>query len=206
MADSSKKKRSPYTKDRGVLGAFEGETITRRRLITGGALAAGGVATAAVGLPALGFALGPIFEKSVHEGWQDVGPEADFNPTTYVQKLVASYASHVAWTTPHPTDPSTPVESVKVYFLRHQMVTPAELRAGYSPTTDERYFWAWFMGEFNRDGELLEPQEPFLYWRLPIVKVSRKFPQDGSVISQSNQPEDGKLLNCVEIHAELRKR
>jgi menaquinol-cytochrome c reductase iron-sulfur subunit len=88
VADSSKKKRSPYTKDRGVLGAFEGETITRRRFVTGGALAAGGVATAAFGLPALGFALGPNFEKTVHEGWQDVGPEADFNPTTYVPKVI----------------------------------------------------------------------------------------------------------------------
>jgi quinol---cytochrome c reductase iron-sulfur subunit, bacillus type len=88
VADSSKKKRSPYTKDRGVLGAFEGETITRRRFVTGGALAAGGVATMAVGLPALGFALGPIFEKTEHQGWQDVGPEADFNPTTYVPKVI----------------------------------------------------------------------------------------------------------------------
>ena len=88
MADPSKKKRSPYTKDRGTLGAFEGETITRRRFITGGALAAGGVATAAVALPALGFALGPIFEKTVHEGWQDVGPEADFNPISYVPKVI----------------------------------------------------------------------------------------------------------------------
>jgi Rieske Fe-S protein len=88
VADSSKKKRSPYTKDRGVLGAFEGETITRRRLITGGALTVGGVATAAIGLPALGFALGPIFEQTEHQGWQDVGPEADFNPTTYVPKVI----------------------------------------------------------------------------------------------------------------------
>jgi menaquinol-cytochrome c reductase iron-sulfur subunit len=88
VADPSKKKRSPYTKDRGVLGAFEGETITRRRFVSGGALAAGGVATMAVGLPALGFALGPIFEKTEHEGWQDVGPEADFNATTYVPKVI----------------------------------------------------------------------------------------------------------------------
>jgi menaquinol-cytochrome c reductase iron-sulfur subunit len=92
VADSGKKKRSPYTKDRGVLGAFEGETITRRRFVTGGALAAGGVATAAAALPALGFALGPIFEKSVHEGWQDVGPEADFNPTSYVPRVITLIA------------------------------------------------------------------------------------------------------------------
>lgn len=83
-----KKKRSPYTADRGMAGAFEGETVTRRRLFTGGALAAGGMASAAFGLPALGFALGPIFEDQLPERFQDVGPESDFNERTYVSKVI----------------------------------------------------------------------------------------------------------------------
>ena len=41
-----------YTADRNIPGAFEGETVTRRGFMTGGAMAAGGVATAAFGLPA----------------------------------------------------------------------------------------------------------------------------------------------------------
>jgi len=69
-------------------GAFEGETVTRRRLFTGGALAAGGIASAAFGLPALGFAVGPLFEKTEAANFQDVGPEADFNPETYVAKVI----------------------------------------------------------------------------------------------------------------------
>jgi menaquinol-cytochrome c reductase iron-sulfur subunit len=71
-----------------MLGAFEGETVTRRRFVTGGALAAGGLATAAIGLPALGFALGPIFEKTTHNPWQDVGPETDFSAITYVPRVI----------------------------------------------------------------------------------------------------------------------
>jgi menaquinol-cytochrome c reductase iron-sulfur subunit len=71
-----------------MLGAFEGETVTRRMFVTGGALTAGGIATAAFGLPALGFALGPIFEKSAHNPWQDVGPESDFNPNSYVPRII----------------------------------------------------------------------------------------------------------------------
>jgi Rieske Fe-S protein len=74
--------------DRGMPGAFEGETVTRRRLFTGGAMATGGIATAAFGLPALGFALGPIFKQTEAPRWQDVGPEADFNPQTYVLKVM----------------------------------------------------------------------------------------------------------------------
>jgi menaquinol-cytochrome c reductase iron-sulfur subunit len=82
------KRKSRYTADRGLAGAFEGETITRRRLMTGTAMAAGGIATAAFGLPALGFALGPIFEKSIHYQWQDVGAESDFNDQTYVPRVI----------------------------------------------------------------------------------------------------------------------
>ena len=91
MADPSKRphrKQSQYTVDRGIPGAYAGETVTRRRLFTGGALAAGGIASAAFGLPALGFALGPLFERSEAPNFQDVGPETDFNPETYVAKVI----------------------------------------------------------------------------------------------------------------------
>jgi menaquinol-cytochrome c reductase iron-sulfur subunit len=81
-------KKSRYTEGRGIAGAFEGETVTRRRLMEGGAQLAGGVAVAAIALPGLGFALGPVFEDSVPTRWQDVGPESDFNPETYVQAVI----------------------------------------------------------------------------------------------------------------------
>ena len=91
MADPTKghDKKSPYTADRGMPGAFEGETVTRRGLMTGGALAAGGIASAAFALPALGFALGPMFNnEDVNDEWQDVGGESDFNDVTYVSKVI----------------------------------------------------------------------------------------------------------------------
>jgi menaquinol-cytochrome c reductase iron-sulfur subunit len=85
-------KRSRYAADRGLPGAYEGETVTRRRLFEGGALAVGGIASAAFGLPALGFALGPIFEDETPQRFQDVGPEKDFNDTTYVPKVMTVVA------------------------------------------------------------------------------------------------------------------
>jgi Rieske Fe-S protein len=86
MSDSrpARKKGPRYTADLDRPGAFEGETVTRRRLFSGGALVAGGVATAAFGLPALGFALGPVFEQQEPTQWQDVGAVDDFNAQTYV--------------------------------------------------------------------------------------------------------------------------
>ena len=90
MADSPKKfdKKSRYTENRGIPGAFEGETITRRRLMEGTALAAGGIATMAFALPGLGFALGPLFEDTLPTRWQDVGPEGDFNDETYTPRVM----------------------------------------------------------------------------------------------------------------------
>jgi menaquinol-cytochrome c reductase iron-sulfur subunit len=91
VADPSKrphKKKSPYTVERGMPGAFEGETVTRRTLFTGGALAAGGIASAAFALPPLGFALGPLFEETEDQRFTDVGSVDDFNTQGYVPRVV----------------------------------------------------------------------------------------------------------------------
>jgi hypothetical protein len=81
-------KKSRYTEGRGIAGGFEGETVTRRRLMEGGAHLAGAVAVTAIALPGLGFALGPIFEDTIPTRWQDVGPEDDFNNESYVARVM----------------------------------------------------------------------------------------------------------------------
>ena len=40
-------------------------------------------------LPAVGFALGPVFEDTNPTIWQDVGAEADFNDLTYVPRVMS---------------------------------------------------------------------------------------------------------------------
>ena len=87
MADDRRQTKSKYTADRLIPGAFEGETVTRRRFMTGTANVAGIVATSAFLLPALGFAVGPVFEKH-DELWQAVGPPDDFPETTYIPKVI----------------------------------------------------------------------------------------------------------------------
>jgi len=44
MADDRRKTKSKYTADRMIPGAFEGETVTRRRFMTGTVNVAGAVA------------------------------------------------------------------------------------------------------------------------------------------------------------------
>src|SRR4051812_29442417 len=79
--------KSKYTTDRGIPGAFEGETVTRRRFMVGSAHTAGAVAASAFLLPAIGFAVGPIFEKQ-NIAWQDIGSPDEFPTDTYVEKTI----------------------------------------------------------------------------------------------------------------------
>jgi menaquinol-cytochrome c reductase iron-sulfur subunit len=64
-------------------GAFEGETVSRRRFMIGSANAAGAIAAAAFTLPALGFAIGPVFDRG-SDTWQDIGALAGFTDSDYV--------------------------------------------------------------------------------------------------------------------------
>jgi Rieske Fe-S protein len=85
------KQSSKYTADRDMPGAFEGETVTRRRLMTMSAHGAGGIASAAFALPALGFAVGQIFKRVPFE-WQIIGVPSDFTTDTYETKVLTIVA------------------------------------------------------------------------------------------------------------------
>src|SRR6188472_9274 len=106
MADRTETERRPDRGENGVVGSrngapngaqplpkakmpgyFEGETMTRRALFSGGAMAAGGIAGAAIVLPAIGFAIGPVF-KEEDIIYQDVGPVSDFTEDNYVPKTI----------------------------------------------------------------------------------------------------------------------
>jgi menaquinol-cytochrome c reductase iron-sulfur subunit len=78
---------SKYTLDRNFPGAFEGETVTRRRFMDISLNTAGVMTAAAFTLPALGFAISPIFSRQPWQ-WQAVGPPTDFNELTYVTKVI----------------------------------------------------------------------------------------------------------------------
>jgi menaquinol-cytochrome c reductase iron-sulfur subunit len=87
VANRHKESKSKYTDDRKYPGAFEGETITRRRLMGLTTNAAGGIAAAAFALPALGFAIGPLFSRVPFE-WQPIGVPSDFPNDNYVTRVI----------------------------------------------------------------------------------------------------------------------
>jgi Rieske Fe-S protein len=63
-------------------GFFEGETMSRRRALTVAGQALGGIAGAVIVLPAVGFAVAPIFDQP-EERWESVGPTSRFVRNTY---------------------------------------------------------------------------------------------------------------------------
>ncbi len=87
MSADRHKQSSKYTTDRGMPGAFEGETVTRRRFMEGVTHGAGAIAAASFALPALGFAISPIFKRVPFE-WQIIGRPDDFTELTYVTKVL----------------------------------------------------------------------------------------------------------------------
>src|SRR5581483_2870643 len=80
-------RRSESTEDRNLPGSFAGETVSRRRFIGASAGAAGAIAGAAFALPALGFAVGPVFRPNA-DTWQEVGPLSRFTDSQYLPVVV----------------------------------------------------------------------------------------------------------------------
>jgi menaquinol-cytochrome c reductase iron-sulfur subunit len=87
VSDKHSQHKSRYTTDRLIPGAFDGETVTRRRFMTGTTHAAGAIAAASFALPALGFAIGPIFKEAPHT-WESVGPTDMFTNNNYVPVVI----------------------------------------------------------------------------------------------------------------------
>ena len=73
--------------DHPLPGAFDGETVTRRRLMTTGANLAGAVAAAAIVLPVIGFAAGPVFRR-LPVTWQPIGAADAFPTDTFVARVI----------------------------------------------------------------------------------------------------------------------
>lgn len=157
---TSRRRKSPYTADRNVPGAFEGETVTRRALFTGGAMAAGGIATAAIGLPALGFALGPVFADAAEGEFQEVGSTDAFSPDAYVPAVItlpeAANAGQAGKTTIYvrETAPSDTNSLGQPYIAISTRCTHLGCPVRYV-TASQRFICPCHGGVYGSDGEVV---------------------------------------------------
>jgi quinol---cytochrome c reductase iron-sulfur subunit, bacillus type len=77
-----------YTSERLIPGAFEGETVTRRRSMSLAVQVGGGIAVMTFALPALGFAVGSAVFERPPVRWEAVGRPGEFPNDTYIPKVI----------------------------------------------------------------------------------------------------------------------
>lgn len=87
MSQKRKPKKSKYTADRGMPGAFEGETVTRRNFLNGAGQVTGALAVGLIVVGAGAPVVSPILEEN-DLPWQDVGPLDDFPDDTYLSRVI----------------------------------------------------------------------------------------------------------------------
>jgi hypothetical protein len=99
------------------------------------------------------------------------------------QQVLPSYARHLSLA--H-AQPDKQVRSVKIYRVQHSIITLPQLR-GFDHATGKEtphispyhptLYWPYFLGSFSRDGRLIDPMDPMLYWHVPI-RQDRPLPND----------------------------
>lgn len=98
-------------------GTFEGETVSRRRFMNLTANGAGAITVAAMTLPALGFAIGPVFDRTP-VSWQEIGPLERFTNSDYlpvvitIEPGIGEAGDSIAYVRRHNPDIDGPVKDV----------------------------------------------------------------------------------------------
>jgi hypothetical protein len=134
-------------------------------------------------------------------------------PNETSKRIISSIARRVMQTAPHKTDKSGQVvtrpSTVKVYRVIQQMLSPLEMSQGKSPIEPTK-FHPYFLGEFDAEGDLLFPDDPFLYWLVPRLYVPATYPRHGlttpslgapMVFTRIMPPPPHFELDGLEMHA-----
>jgi hypothetical protein len=104
-----------------------------------------------------------------HLAWPDVSQYME--PGDLQKKYIASYARHVAHDPKFrsPDDPDAAVVRVKMYRVRHNFLTPNDMHKG-TPPDDPATLSPVYLGEFDAEGNLMDSDDPLLYWVVPIQR------------------------------------
>jgi len=114
-------------------------------------------------------------------------------PSELALRYVQSYAAYVCRTTKDPDHPEWKVKGVRVYRITHDLIAPAQLASGVSPT-DPTMYWVYFYGEyeFKPENKDRKPPEP-----VAVLKGS-PYEEDRDVIMWLEQAPNGTLAPNME--------
>jgi hypothetical protein len=128
----------------------------------------------------------------------------------FSQKMIESYVRHVAWEFPSLGDPNNKVKSIKVYRLRHRIISAQEVAEGHSPL-DKLMYIGFYQGEYDPAGKLLhadydangnvtQVNDPFRFWYMPIYFQ----PKDHSKFYRPDmKPDELELVDSLTQHGRL---
>ncbi len=127
-------------------------------------------------------------------------------PDEGAKKWISRYARYVARTYKHDPNPDLEVKGVKVYKVIHRLIPAGFLALGLPPDDPELYM-PYFLGEFDKDGNMKEAttrvkltrpdnstievaRDPMLYWIIPRVRApgdSDAFPNNMAAATKNMQ-------------------
>ncbi len=88
-------------------------------------------------------------------------------PYAHCQRSISQYARFVAQHYPA-ENASAKVVGVKAYRVVHLILDPNEMSNGKLHLNDPWTYLPFYQGEFTAEGTLTDPDDPFLYWLIPI--------------------------------------
>jgi hypothetical protein len=138
------------------------------------------------------------------------GEQQYLKPSTHAKRLVDTYVRHVAHRFQE-LRPEATITSIKLYRVVHQIMSAPQLEEGIDPNDPATYL-VYFWGAYDIKGQLQDPEDPFLYWLIPILKVrpdtdpystmGRGIPNDPQVHRAAEYgKKDPMILDYVHLHA-----
>jgi hypothetical protein len=127
-------------------------------------------------------------------------------PNPFSKEMVKNYARFIAHLKARETGKT--VRSVKVYRVIHNLPRAQELAAGVDPT-EKHFYYPYYQGEFTPEGDLLNPNDPYLYWLIPIIKTvdPAAFRAGTLRLDDSAQNErEPVIVDLLEVHVRLQSR
>jgi hypothetical protein len=84
------------------------------------------------------------------------------------RRYLREFARHVAQEYPH-EKADIGVTGVKVYVVIHQILYPRQMADEQIKPDAPWTYLPYYMGDFTKDGELKDPDDPLLYWLIPTT-------------------------------------
>jgi hypothetical protein len=119
-------------------------------------------------------------------------------PQDYSKRMVASYVRHVGRAAEYQKSGQT-IKNIKVYRVIHSILNAADMAAGADPL-DLTTYQPYFQGDFDVEGTLKNPNDPFLYWILPIFTVHKGYDSLTGLVANP-RPGEYETFDCLSIHA-----